>query len=88
MVERRVRITNQLGLHARAAAKLVRLSSGFASSVTLRHGDAAANASSILDVLTLAAGYGKYVDVVTDGPDEAAAMDQIEKLFVEGFGEI
>jgi phosphocarrier protein HPr len=87
MVERRLRINNQLGLHARAAAKLVRLSAGFASSVTLRNGDATADATSILDVLTLAAGYGKYVDIVTDGPDEATAMDQIERLFVEGFGE-
>lgn len=88
MVERRVRIINQLGLHARAAAKLVRLSSGFASTVTLRNGDATANAESILDVLTLAAGYGKYVDIAVDGPDEAAAMVEIENLFTTGFGEL
>lgn len=88
MVERRVRITNQLGLHARAAAKLVRLSSSFASNVMLHHGESAANAASILDVLTLAAGYGKYIDVVVDGPDESTAIDQIEQLFMDGFGEL
>ena len=88
MVERRVRITNHLGLHARAAAKLVRVAAGFSSSVKLSHGEAQANAESILDVLTLAAGYGKYVDVTVDGPDEASAMDEIEKLFRDGFGEL
>lgn len=87
MVNRRVRITNQLGLHARAAAKLVRLAAAFSSSVILRHGDSMADAESILDVLTLGAGYGKYVDLVVDGPDEDKAADAIEALIRDGFGE-
>jgi phosphocarrier protein HPr len=88
MLERRVRITNQLGLHARAAAKLVRLSARFDAAVTIRFGGSTADAASILDVLTLAVGYGNYVDISADGPDETAALDQIEKLFIDGFGEL
>lgn len=87
MLERRIRIVNHLGLHARAAAKLVREAAVFESSVRLRKDTLEANARSILSVLALAAGYGTFVEIIIDGPDEQDAMANIEKLFVEGFGE-
>lgn len=88
MVERRIRIINQLGLHARAAGKLVRLASKFSSDVTLAVDGTTANARSILDLLTLGAGYGKFVDIRVEGSDEDAAIAEIEELFKNGFGEI
>ncbi|MEO6390955.1 MAG: HPr family phosphocarrier protein [Pyrinomonadaceae bacterium] len=90
MVERLVTITNRLGLHARAAAKLVRLAESFASSIQLERedGSATADAKSILGVLMLAASRsGSLLRVIADGPDEAAALDAITAIFAEGFGE-
>lgn len=90
MLERRVEIINELGLHARAAAKLVRLSRTFASRVTVedRHERVTANAKSILSILALAAPVGSAVFIIADGTDEAAALDAVAALFEEGFGEI
>lgn len=88
MLERRVRIINQLGLHARAAAKLVRLANTFQSSVVLRTDCNEADAASILDVLAMAAGYGIFVEIIVEGPDEQDAMAEIEQLFRDGFGEL
>lgn len=87
MLEQRVRIINQLGLHARAAAKLVKLSAGFSSVIVLSFGDATANARSILDILGLGAGCGKNIDISVDGPDETEAMKSVAALFRDGFGE-
>jgi len=90
MLERRIRVVNALGLHARAAAQLVRLASRFRSTIILTRDDTGvtANAKSILSVLNIAAAYGCEIGVTTEGDDEAAAMDAIEDLFVRGFGEI
>ena len=90
MVERTLLIKQRLGLHARAAAKLVRVASAFQSQVQLRRleGDVTADAKSILSVLMLAAGRGTELQASTDGIDEEAAMDAIERLFAEGFGEV
>lgn len=88
MVEKRIRIVNQLGLHARAAGKLVRLASNYSSVVTLINDGSTANARSILDLLTLGASYGKTVDIRVEGEDEDAAARAIEELFRSGFGEI
>ena len=90
MVERTLLIKQRLGLHARAAAKLVRVASAFQSQVHLRRleGDVTADAKSILSVLMLAAGRGTEVQASADGVDEEAAMDAIERLFAEGFGEV
>lgn len=90
MVERLVTITNRLGLHARAAAKLVRLAESFASSIHLERedGSATADAKSILGVLMLAASRsGSSLRVIADGPDEAAALEAITAIFADGFGE-
>jgi phosphotransferase system HPr (HPr) family protein len=90
MVERTLLIKQRLGLHARAAAKLVRVASAFQSQVQLRRleGDVTADAKSILSVLMLAAGRGTELQASADGVDEEAAMEAIERLFAEGFGEV
>ena len=89
MVERRVTVVNRLGLHARAAARLVRTASEFRSSVRLERADrsAAADAKSILSVLMLAAARGTELRVEAEGPDEAAALEAVCGLFEGGFGE-
>ena len=90
MVERTLLIKQRLGLHARAAAKLVRVASAFQSQVQLRRleGDVTADAKSILSVLMLAAGRGTELQAIAAGVDEEAAMEAIERLFAEGFGEV
>jgi phosphotransferase system HPr (HPr) family protein len=90
MPERRLTLVNELGLHARAAAQVVRCAAKFNAKITLKREDrnVAADSRSILDILYLAAGQGKQVLLVADGPDADAALDEIEKLFINGFGEI
>jgi phosphocarrier protein HPr len=90
MLERSVTICNSLGLHARAAAKLVRLAGKFESSIQLKRVDTGvtANAKSILSILYIAAGIGSTVSITTEGRDEADAMEAIEQIFLNGFGEI
>ena len=88
MLERRVRIINQLGLHARAAAKLVKLVNTCDSTVVLKSDGGEADAAAILDVLAMAAGYGTFVEIVVDGPDEQEAITKIAELFLDGFGEL
>jgi len=90
MVERRLRINNPLGLHARAAAQLVRMAGRFRCLIALSRDDSgvSANAKSILSVLHLAAGYGVAVTITAVGEDEDEAMAAIEELFLVGFGEI
>jgi phosphocarrier protein HPr len=88
MLDRRLRIINPLGLHARAAAKLVRLAASYRSAVTLRQDMTEADAKSILSVLALAAGFGTFVEIVIEGPDEREAMEKIEQLILSGFGEL
>ena len=90
MPEREVDIINELGLHARAAAQLVRMAAGFRCRVTIKRIDTgvSANAKSILSVLYIAAGYGVKLLITTEGDDEIEALDQIEKLFLDGFGEM
>jgi phosphocarrier protein HPr len=90
MIERTLLITARLGLHARAAAKLVRVANGFKSQVLLQRvdGSATADAKSILSVLMLAAGRGAELRASVEGIDEEAAMNAIDKLFAEAFGEM
>jgi phosphocarrier protein HPr len=90
MIERTLLIRARLGLHARAAAKLVRVASGYQSQVLLRRmdGSATADAKSILSVLMLAASRGTSLQASVDGSDEEAAMSAIDQLFAEGFGEL
>ena len=90
MIERSLLIRAPLGLHARAAAKLVRVVSGYQSEVLLRRvdGGATADAKSILSVLMLAASRGTTLQASVEGVDEDAAMTAIDQLFADGFGEL
>ena len=89
MVECRVTIVNRLGLHARAAAKLVRAATAFRSTLKLVRPDrsTAADAKSILSVLMLAAARGTELLVTAEGPDEGPALDALCQLIGGGFGE-
>jgi phosphocarrier protein HPr len=90
MQQRRLVISNSLGMHARAAARLVRLAGGFRSDIRLVRSDAlhrTVNAKSIFSVLLLAATQGTMIDIIVDGPDEAEAMESLCRLIEENFGE-
>ena len=89
MAERRLQVTSRLGLHARAAANLVRVASKFKSCLTLQRldGSAEADAKSILSILTLAASRGTALRIVATGVDEQEALDAIVGLFSRDFDE-
>ncbi len=87
MVKRTITVTNKLGLHARASAKLTQTASRFQSGVWIARNGRRVNAKSIMGVMMLAAGLGSTVEVDAEGPDEAAAIDAVEKLFADKFDE-
>ncbi len=87
MAARQLAIINKLGLHARAAAKLVQVASHFAADITLKHNGKEVSGKSIMGVMMLAAGKGSTIDVIATGPDEDAALDEIEQLILDRFGE-
>lgn len=87
MVERELEIVNELGLHARAAAKLVHVASGFRSRVVVVSGGEEVDAKSILGLLLLAAPVGSRLLLRCDGGDELAAADEIAALVADRFGE-
>jgi phosphocarrier protein HPr len=87
MINRELTIVNKLGLHARAAAKLVTLASGFESDITIKRGDQAVNAKSIMAVMMLAAAKGVVIEVCADGRDADEALTEISRLVHNRFGE-
>ena len=87
-VEREIEIKNKLGLHARAAAKLVHVAARFKSDIKIRKGDEEVDGKSILGILLLAAGRGSTITLRADGPDEREALDAIEKLIDAKFDEV
>ena len=87
MIEAAVPIVNRLGLHARAAAKLVHMASEFQSDVLLISNGEAVDAKSILGVLLLAAAQGMTVTLRVSGPDEQEAMAALTALIASKFGE-
>jgi len=87
MQKRSIKVVNKLGLHARASAKLTQLASSFKSAVWIARNGRRVNAKSIMGVMMLAAGLGSTVELETDGPDEAEALDALEKLYLDRFGE-
>jgi len=87
MLERELKVANRLGLHARAAAKLVQLLSGFTSLVTLTGRGREVNAKSIMGVLLLAAAPGATLLIRVEGEDEQAALDAAAALFDRRFDE-
>jgi phosphocarrier protein HPr len=87
MLEQEIVVSNKLGLHARASAKLVQLVQGFASTVWLVSKSREVNAQSIMGVMMLAAGIGTPLTIRIDGSDEAAAMVAVTELFDRKFDE-
>lgn len=85
MAEQQVTITNDLGLHLRAAGALVQLASKFNSNIWLKHGTTEANAKSIMSLLSLAAAKGTQLVLVAEGDDAQDAIAAISKLVGEGF---
>ena len=90
MLEAKIKVINQLGLHARAAAQLVKLTSKFKSDIKLIKEDDSifADAKSILSVLTLAASKGTELIINVEGEDEEEVLKEIKELFESGFGEL
>ena len=87
MIKRTITISNKLGLHARASAKLTKLAGGCKCEIHMSRNGRRVNAKSIMGVMMLAAGLGAEVEIETDGPDEQAAMDQLVALIDDKFGE-
>ena len=88
MTSREMEIKNKLGLHARAAAKLVHTAAKFKSDIKIRKGDEEVDGKSILGILLLAAGRGSTITLKADGEDERDALDAIEKLIDAKFDEV
>ena len=82
-----VTISNRLGLHARASAKLTKLAGGFACDVHMSRNGRRINAKSIMGVMMLAAGLGAEVEIEADGGDEVQALEAIVALINDRFGE-
>jgi phosphocarrier protein len=87
VIKRTIQVSNKLGLHARASAKLTQMASKYQSSVWIARNGRRVNAKSIMGVMMLAAGLGSTVELETDGADETTAIDAIEALFNDKFGE-
>jgi phosphocarrier protein HPr len=87
MLEKEIVVSNKLGLHARASAKLVQLVQSFKSTVWLISRGREVNAQSIMGVMMLAAGIGTPLTVRADGPDESIALDAVVDLFNRKFDE-
>ena len=87
MIQTTTTISNKLGLHARASAKLTKLAGSFPCEVWMSRGERRVNAKSIMGVMMLAAGLGSDVELETEGDDEQAAMDALTALIVDKFGE-
>jgi phosphocarrier protein HPr len=87
MIKTRIGISNKLGLHARASAKLTKLAGSFQSDIHLSRNARRVNAKSIMGVMMLAAGMGSEIEIETDGPDEQQAMDALRSLVQGKFGE-
>ena len=87
MKERKIIINNKLGLHARAAAKIVTLTNKFDSIINIINGNKSADAKSIMKILMLSAPKGTEIKITADGKDEVLALDSLETLIIEKFDE-
>lgn len=87
MLEKEIEIINKLGLHARAAAKLVKLASSFNSEIEIQKDNQKVNAKSIMGVMMLAASRGNIITIYTQGTEAGKAMDAVESLINDKFGE-
>ena len=87
MITEQVEIINKLGLHARAATRLVNCASSFKSEIFLKRDGKSVNGKSIMGVLTLAAAMGSTLEIQADGADENLAMQALTDLINDKFGE-
>ncbi len=87
MIQTSTNISNKLGLHARASAKLTKLAGSFPCEVWMSKGERRVNAKSIMGVMMLAAGLGSTVQIETNGVQEQEAMDALLALIANKFGE-
>ena len=87
MIQQNIVISNKLGLHARASAKLTQIASRFSSEIWISRNDRRVNAKSIMGVMMLAAGLGSTVRLETEGPDQDEAMAALVGLINDKFGE-
>ncbi len=87
MITSTITISNKLGLHARASAKLTKLAGGFKSDIHLSRNNRRVNAKSIMGVMMLAAGLGSEIGIEIDGEDEQPAMAALRALIDDRFGE-
>ena len=87
MLQREIEIINKLGLHARAAAKLTQVAGQFKSDVWVNRNGRRVNAKSIMGVMMLAAAKGSKIIVEIEGPDEVQAMEALQALIADCFGE-
>lgn len=86
-IEKTLTIKNQLGLHARAAAELVKITGEFRSDITLNKNSIQVNGKSIMGIMMLAASKGSKIIVSIEGPDAKECMEAVEKIFNDKFGE-
>ena len=87
MIKSSITISNKLGLHARASAKLTKLAGGYSSDIHLSRNTRRVNAKSIMGVMMLAAGMGTEIEIEIDGADEMPAMASLRALIEAKFGE-
>ena len=87
MIARSVIVTNQLGLHARAAARFVHLAAKYASQIRVKRDAKVMDGKSIMGILLLAAARGTTITITANGPDETAAVAALCALVEAGFGE-
>jgi phosphocarrier protein HPr len=88
LIIKRIKVSNQLGLHARPSTMLVKKATQFRANLKIRKDEIEVNGKSLLGVLTLAAAYGTELEVVADGIDEKELIKEIEDLFSSGFNEV
>lgn len=87
MIKKKIKIINKLGLHARASSKLTELANNFKCDIKIKKGSEEADAKNMMDILMLSANYNSKVDIIFSGSDERKASNEIEKLFLNYFGE-
>jgi phosphocarrier protein len=87
MTQRQVMVSNELGLHARAAARFVHLATQFTSQIRVGRDTKMMDGKSIMGILLLAAARGTMLTITANGPDEAAAIEALVRLVESGFGE-
>lgn len=87
MMKKELKIENKLGLHARAAAQIVKTASAFSSKITLSKDGLEVDAKSIMGIMMLAAAKGSIVTAQAEGEDAVLAIAELERLFMDRFGE-